>query len=181
MHENGFWVFGYGSLIWQPDFEYTERQIARLDGYARSFCMWSIHYRGTLQDPGLVLALDAKDGASCDGVAFRIGPEAAAKTLKELRERELISSAYLEVERQVTLRDGRSINALAYVIDSDHAQYCGGLSLEEQAQVIASSAGERGPNTEYLFNTTQHLAEIGLGDPELEWLFSRVNALTAIE
>ena len=177
MLEDGFWVFGYGSLVWQPEFDFVERQIARLDGYARSFCMWSIHHRGTRENPGLVLALDAAKGAFCDGVAFRVGPQKAAETLAELRARELISSAYLEVERQVNLRDGRMVAALAYVIDPEHVQYCGGLSLEEQARIISAAVGGRGPNTEYLYNTALHLAEIGLEDSDLTWLSNRVRVL----
>ncbi|MCP5088264.1 MAG: gamma-glutamylcyclotransferase [Rhodobacteraceae bacterium] len=177
MYNDGFWVFGYGSLVWKPEFEFVDRQIARLDGYARSFCMWSIHHRGTEEKPGLVLALDEHDEAHCDGVAFRVGPERAAQTLQELRDRELISSAYLEVTREVMFRDGQRVEALAYVIDPHHVQYCGGLELEKQAQTIAAAAGGRGPNTEYLYNTASHLSEIGLHDDELEWLAKRVREL----
>ena len=177
--DNGFWVFGYGSLVWQPGFTYSERQIARMEGYSRSFCMWSIHHRGTEEDPGLVLALDAADGAYCDGVAFFVPPETAAQTLEYLRERELISSAYLEEVHPITLRDGRVVECVAYVIDRAHVQYCGGMALEKQAQVIATAVGGRGPNTEYLYNTASHLAEIGLTDPELDWLADRVRALSA--
>lgn len=179
MYENGFWVFGYGSLVWQPDIPYEDRQIARLDGYARSFCMWSIHHRGSVEHPGLVLALDAAEETYCDGVAFYVGPDHATSALAELRERELISSAYLETEQDVTFRDGRTVRALAYVIDRDHVQYTGGLDLERQAEVIASAVGGRGPNTEYLFNTASHLQDIGLKDPELDWLTARVRTLAA--
>jgi cation transport protein ChaC len=140
--------------------------------------MWSIHHRGTEDQPGLVLALDAAVGAFCDGVAFFVPPETAAETLQYLRERELISSAYLEETHQITLRDGRVVQSYVYVIDRDHVQYCGGLSLERQAEVIASAVGGRGPNTEYLYNTAEHLAEIGLHDPELDWLAARVRVLS---
>ncbi len=92
MHEP-LWVFGYGSLIWNPGFPVAERRLARAPGWRRSFCMRSIHHRGTEADPGLVLALDRADGAACDGVAFRVAPGAEAQTLADLRERELISSA----------------------------------------------------------------------------------------
>lgn len=85
------WVFGYGSLIWHPGFPVAERRIARLTGWHRSFCMRSIHHRGTEEAPGLVLALDRAEGAVCDGVAFRVSPGAEEHTLAELRERELVS------------------------------------------------------------------------------------------
>ena len=175
----GFWVFGYGSLIWQPGFDFVELQIARMNGFSRSFCMWSIHHRGTVENPGLVLALDAAEDASCDGVAFFVLPEMAQVTIKYLRERELISSAYLEEIHPITLHDGRKVECVAYVIDTAHEQYCGGMALEKQAQVIASAVGGRGPNTEYLYNTAEHLAKIGLSDPELDWLADRVRTLSA--
>ncbi len=169
------WVFGYGSLIWDPGFTVSEQEIARLEGFHRSFCMWSIHHRGTQEDPGLVLALDAAE-TFCDGVAFRAAePEAA---LEYLRERELVSSAYLEEWHDITLRDGRRVSAVCYVINRDHVQYCGDLTLERQAQVIASAVGGRGPNTEYLFNTAKHINDLGLPDADLDWLYDRVKALT---
>ena len=139
------WVFGYGSLIWNPDFPVAERQIARATDWHRSFCMRSIHHRGTEAKPGLVLALDHAPGAICDGVAFRVTPGAEPATLNALRERELISSAYLETTLPLTLVDGRKINALAYVIDPDHVQYCGGLPLDEQAAIIARANMRRLP------------------------------------
>lgn len=171
------WVFGYGSLIWQPDFPVAEAVTARLEGWHRSFCMRSIHHRGSEAEPGLVLALDAAPGAVCLGLAFRVAPGAEAETLAALRERELISSAYLEREVALALTDGRTVRALAYVIDPAHAQYCGGLPLEEQAQIIARAQGGRGPNRDYLWNTAAHLDALGLGDPDLDWLAARVRAL----
>lgn len=169
-----FWVFGYGSLIWDPGFPVAERMVARLHGWHRSFCMRSIHHRGSVEAPGLVLALDRAEGAHCDGVAFRVEPGAEAATLEYLRERELISSAYLEEHLPVVLGDNRRLTALCYVIDRHHAQYCGGLPLEEQAQIIASSIGGRGRNRDYLFATARHLAELDIADADLDWLAARV-------
>lgn len=170
------WVFGYASLLWNPGFEVAEKAQARLHGFARSFCMYSIHHRGTEEDPGLVLALDAQEGASCDGMALRAAPGTEEATLAYLRERELISSAYIERMLPVVLEDGRTVEAVAYVIDPHHVQYCH-LTLEEQASIIAKAVGGRGPNTEYLYNTAQHLEEIGIPDPDLSWLTRQVKAL----
>ncbi|MEW9919682.1 gamma-glutamylcyclotransferase [Marimonas sp. MJW-29] len=172
------WVFGYGSLLWNPGFEVAERVIGTLPGYARSFCMRSIHHRGTEERPGLVLALDRQDDHACTGMALRVAPGLETQTLDYLRDRELISSAYVEKNLQVALADSRVVEAVVYVVDETHVQYCGGLPLEEQARIIASAVGGRGPNTEYLYNTADHLHEIGLNDPDLEWLSMRVRALT---
>jgi cation transport protein ChaC len=171
------WVFGYGSLIWNPGFPVAGQRIARATGWHRSFCMRSIHHRGTEAEPGLVLALDRAAGAACDGVAFAVEPGAEAATLAGLRERELISSAYLETTLTLTTAEG-PVQALAYVIDPDHVQYCGGLALEEQAQIIARAVGGRGPNRDYLWSTVAHLHELGIADPDLDWLAARVRDLT---
>ncbi|AZV79293.1 gamma-glutamylcyclotransferase [Parasedimentitalea marina] len=173
------WVFGYGSLLWNPGFPVARQEVAALQGFARSFCMSSIHHRGSEETPGLVLALDEIQGAHCTGLALAVETGHEDQTLAELRERELISSAYVERELKVDLANGETVTAVTYVIDPHHVQYCGGLSLEEQAQIIAVAVGGRGPNPEYLFNTAAHLAEIGLRDTDLDWLTQRVQALTA--
>ncbi len=173
------WVFGYGSLLWNPGFPVARSEHATLHGYARSFCMSSIHHRGTEENPGLVLALDEQTEAKCTGLALAVEAGHEDRTLQELRDRELISSAYVEKMLDVHLHDGQVVTAVTYVIDEDHVQYCGGMPLEEQAQIIAHAVGGRGPNTEYLYNTAEHLTEIGLHDPDLEWLAQRVRSLTA--
>lgn len=175
------WVFGYGSLLWNPGFTPVEAVTARLEGYQRSFCMWSIHHRGTRENPGLVLALDLSEHGACAGVAFRVADGEEDDVLQMLRERELVSSAYYEDQLPVTLEDGRHVQALAYIVAQDHEQYCGGLSLEKQANVIAHATGGRGPNPEYLFNTAEHLEQMGVQDPDLVWLVGRVKALLADE
>lgn len=164
------WVFGYGSLIWDPGFSVAEAQVARLTDWHRSFCMRSIHHRGTPERMGLVLALDRAVGAFCDGLAFRVTPGAEAEALAYLRARELISSAYLEASLPVRTRDGRDLTALTYVIDPQHDQYCGGLSLTEQAGIIAHAAGGRGTNRAYLTATAEHLASLGIADKDLNAL-----------
>ena len=178
---DALWVFGYGSLIWNPEFPVAEARIARLSGWHRSFCLRSIHHRGTVSDPGLVLALDAAAGAHCDGVAFRVRRGAEQATISALRERELISSAYLERRLSVEFVSdqpvGGRVEALAFVIDADHVQYCGGLALEQQAQVIAAAHGGRGSNRDYLFATADHLATLGIADDDLTWLSNRVRSL----
>lgn len=173
------WVFGYGSLLWNPGFDVAETVHATLPDYARSFCMRSIHHRGTPEQPGLVLALDVHPGAVCDGLALRAAPGTEDATLRYLRERELVSSAYLEKRLRLDLADGRHAEAIAYIVDRDHVQYCGGLALEDQARIIARAVGGRGPNPDYLENTARHLEELGIPDAELHWLTTRVRELRA--
>lgn len=163
--------------MWNPEFDFVERVPARISGYARSFCMWSIHHRGTPEVPGLVLALDEQKASSCRGLAFHVGPQNAAQTLKDLRARELVSSAYVEREVMLQLDDGRNLSSLAYVIDPKHEQYTGQLTLEKQAEIIARAHGGRGANSEYLYNTAEHLQQIGMEDHDLTQLAAMVKEL----
>lgn len=172
------WVFAYGSLLWNPEFTPVEWRKAKLTDYHRSFCMLSIHHRGTPTDPGLVLALDAKPNAACDGLALRIAPDDHDSVLAMLRERELVSSAYVEYLLPVQLDTGEIVEAYTYVIDPDHEQYCD-YPLEKQANLIAGAVGGRGPNHEYLENTYGRLQELGVDDAELLWLVNRVRELRA--
>jgi cation transport protein ChaC len=126
-----------------------------------------------------VLALDPKPGATVAGLALRVADGHEDGALQYLRERELVSSAYLETSVRLALEDGRAVDALAFVVDTAHRQYCSGLPLEEQARIIASAMGGRGPNTEYLWNTVSHLHELGIPDADLDWLAHRVRELAA--
>ena len=173
--DDGFWVFGYGSLIWHPGFAFDDKRLAVLHGWRRVFCMTSIMYRGTPEAPGLVLALDRDAAGECHGVAYHVPRAAAATTLGYLRERELVSDAYDEVRVTVDA-GGEAVEALAYVSNRAHPQYRGGLSLEAQAEVIARARGPRGPNADYLLNTVDSLEALGLHDPDLVRLAALVRA-----
>src|ERR1700742_1062455 len=109
------WVFGYGSLIWRPGFEFLERVPARLIGEHRALCVYSFVHRGTPEKPGLVLGLDR--GGACRGVAFRVAEKNRAATVNYLREREQVTSVYREVMRSVLLENsarerGRAVGDL---------------------------------------------------------------------
>lgn len=170
------WIFAYGSLLWNPGFAPAEARLARLEGWRRGFFMRSVHFRGTPERAGLVLALNS--GGACTGLALRIPPEARETVLRDLRARELVTDAYLEKTVQVQLDDGSYVAALTYVIARDGAQYCD-LPLEEQAQIIAHAVGQAGPNRAYLYATADHLAGLGIADPDLAWLAERVRAIAA--
>ncbi|MEO1458468.1 MAG: gamma-glutamylcyclotransferase, partial [Pseudomonadota bacterium] len=123
----GFWVFGYGSLMWKPGFPFLERRLARLDGYRRAFRLRSIHYRGTPELPGLVLGLDWDPNARCVGMAFRVCPTQGEEVRDYLADRELITRSYFEVLYPVALLDddgtaAERVDAICYVLDRTHPQ-----------------------------------------------------------
>ena len=167
-----FWVFGYGSLMWNPGFPYEERVLARLRGYRRALCVRSYVHRGTEERPGLVLGLDR--GGSCKGVAFRVSPSDWTATVDYLRERELVTSVYLERHLRTLLADGRDVRALTYVIDRAHPQYAGAVTVEEAARIVKAAVGRSGPNPVYVANTVAHMRELGIRDQWLENVASQI-------
>ncbi|MEX0969108.1 MAG: gamma-glutamylcyclotransferase [Paracoccaceae bacterium] len=176
---NDLWVFAYGSLIWNPGFEVAEACLARADGFRRGFYMRSVHYRGTHDAPGLVLALDVCEGQSCTGMALRAAPGTGAAVLTYLRARELISYAYYEQTCRLNLHDGRNVKATTFVVARDHAQYAGDLPLEAQAEIIARAKGSAGPNRDYLENTVRSLRGLDIDAPDLFALSQMVSARSA--
>jgi cation transport protein ChaC len=122
------WVFGYGSLIWRPGFDYIERVPAHTIGLHRSLCIYSFDHRGTPERPGLVLGLDF--GGACRGIAYRVAAKHRAATLAYLRAREQTTAVYRELVRGVRIEGKleRRVDALCYVVDRGHVQYAAGLS-----------------------------------------------------
>jgi cation transport protein ChaC len=171
-----FWVFGYGSLMWRPGFAFEEAVPAHLEGERRAFCVESRIYRGTPEKPGLVLGLDK--GGSCRGMAFHVAAAKREEALAYLRARELVTNAYLEVERQVRLeRPSRDyVRAVTYVVDRDHPQYAGDLAREAVLAQVRDSVGKAGSNRDYVLATAAHLASLGIEDPQLEWLAEQLLA-----
>ena len=161
-----FWVFGYGSLMWRPGFAHTETRRARLHGFHRSLCVWSHIYRGTRERQGLVLGLDR--GGSCVGLAFRVPSELREEVLAYLRDRELVTSVYLERMLPIRLEDGENAVAVAYVVDRGHEQYAGALEEAGAARIVSGAVGQAGPNEDYVLNTIEHLKALGIRDHWLE-------------
>ncbi len=166
------WIFGYGSLMWRPDFTFAEQQVAVLRGYHRALCVYSHVHRGTRERPGLVLGL--KRGGSCKGVAFRVTPENAEATLAYLRAREQVTDVYVETTLRVTLADKRVVNAVCYVADRKHEQYAGLLERAELVRLVMQGTGVSGANPDYVRNTQSHLRALGIRDATLEWLMERL-------
>jgi cation transport protein ChaC len=161
-----FWVFGYGSLMWRPGFAHIETRRARLHGFRRSLCVWSHVYRGTPERRGLVLGLDR--GGSCVGLAFRVPIELRQEVLTYLRDRELVTSVYLERMLPVRLANGETVVAVTYVVDRSHEQYAGALEEAAAARIVSGAVGQAGPNEEYVLNTIAHLKALGIRDHWLE-------------
>jgi len=168
------WVFGYGSLMWRPGFDYLERKAARLLGAHRALCVFSHVHRGTREKPGLVLGLDR--GGSCRGIAFRISESKWETTMAYLREREQVTGAYQEVTRQISFVDmpDRRAKALCYLVNRAHEQYAGVLSRESQLELVRQGHGRSGVNRDYVLATVKELEALGIRDATLEWLAARL-------
>jgi len=175
-HEPGadVWLFGYGSLVWNPIVHHEERRVARLHGFHRSFCLWSHVNRGSLQKPGLVLGLDS--GGSCRGVAFRIAGHHAAEELRLLWRREMVLGSYCPRWTAVEA-GGQTIKAIAFFVNREHANYAGKLPLETVIKALVSARGQLGTPAEYLLETVRGLVEHGVRDPYLLELRKRILAM----
>jgi cation transport protein ChaC len=199
------WVFAYGSLMWRPGFAYAEARRARVTGYRRCFCIYSVHHRGRPERLGLVLGLDR--GGTCEGVAYRIVATEAAAVKAYLRARELVNGVYREALLPVELeaadtgadlsrteaqlaRDGPStgpgpvldqpaheVMALAYIVERAHHTYADRLPLATQARVIRGARGLSGANLDYLVSTVRHLQALGIRERELERLVNMAGPL----
>ena len=147
------WVFGYGSLMWRPGFTYSLRCKAMLRGWRRSLCIYSHHYRGTPDRPGLVLGLDR--GGACPGVAFRVEAALREPTIRYLREREQPTAVYIERMVPVTLESGDRVSALTFVADRMHRQYAGRLAREAMLERVRAGAGASENNRDNILYSKQ--------------------------
>ena len=151
------WVFGYGSLMWNPAFNYAERRPCLIRGWHRSFCLWTPVGRGSPENPGLVLALDR--GGSCCGIAYRVAARDRETELPLLWQREMVGDGY--DPRWVTLRcrEGH-VRAITWVINRQGDRYTGKLPMETLARTLATAEGRLGSSRDYLENTVTHLDEL---------------------
>jgi glutathione-specific gamma-glutamylcyclotransferase len=170
------WVFGYGSLIWNPAFVHDQQRVGQVRGWHRRFCLWTQLSRGCPQQPGLTLGLER--GGSCRGVAYRIPAAAVALELAVLWRREMVGGAY--APRWVTVATGLGpVPAITFTINHDHPRYAGELDEAEMARVIACATGRLGRCSDYLVKTVAALQALGIHDARLEALQQRVAALLA--
>lgn len=160
------WVFGYGSLIWRPGFDFVSQQVALLRGVHRRLCVYSYRHRGTEAQPGLVFGL--MPGGSCRGMAFEVDDKAWEEVHAYLTEREMDRGVYKEARRPIMLADGTMTTALAFLADTRHVQYAGKLEIAEQVRLVRRGVGESGANPEYVLETARRLNELGIGDRYLD-------------
>jgi len=176
--DDDLWVFGYGSLIWRPGFDYLDRVPAHTIGLHRSLCVYSFDHRGTPERPGLVLGLDF--GGACRGIAYRVAAVKRAATIGYLREREQTTAVYREMMRGVWLegQPERRIEALCYVVDRGHPQYAGRLTHDRQLHVVRQGHGRSGNNRDYVLETVKALEALGIVDHDLHVLAERLKTST---
>ena len=159
------WVFGYGSLIWNPGFAHVSAQQGLLRGAHRSLSVYSHDHRGTPQRPGLVFGLTR--GGSCRGMAFEVTEADWTVVRTYLLAREKGNGVYREAMRPVRLADGRDVVGLTFVVDERHVQYAKGLGLEQQLAIVRGGFGDSGNNVDYVLNTVRHLTQMGIRDRQL--------------
>jgi cation transport protein ChaC len=168
------WVFGYGSLMWRPGFDFVEQVEARLIGAHRALCVYSFVHRGTPERPGLVLGLDL--GGACRGIAYRVTAAKRAETVHYLRAREQVTMVYREATRRVWLKGEpeRQVTALCYMVDRSHPQYAGRLTLEQQFHHVRQGHGQSGANRDYVIATVGSLESLGYRESDLHLLAERL-------
>ncbi len=169
------WVFGYGSLIWNPIVEVDARRTARLPGHGRRFCVWAPIGRGTPECPGLWLALDTVPGAACDGVALRIPAGRWEEESTILWRREMISGVYRPAWLVLETDDG-PLPACVFLSNPAHDRYAETVSHAEQVAAIACGAGSLGTCRAYLYDLAEGLRGHGLADPYIDRLERDVRA-----
>lgn len=167
------WVFGFGSLIWNPAFHFVERRKALVHGFHRQFCLWAKAGRGSPERPGLMLAIER--GGSCHGVAYRIDPRHVETELDVVWRREMLTGAYRPVWVAARTPEGIE-HAIAFAANRTHERYVRGLDADETARLLATGSGPLGTCCDYLFDTVSHLRELGIRDRRLEALEHRVRA-----
>ena len=169
--EKGVWVFGYGSLMWNPDIKLAEKRTGTVTGYRRSLCLKSLVYRGTPDYHGLVFGLDKGD--SCQGMAYRIAEENILSEMNKIWEREMFAGTYIPTWVKVRTKHG-SVSAVTFVINHKHEHYIPNLEVEEIVERVVRAQGICGSCHEYVQNTVKSLHHLGLRDHYLEHLLTLI-------
>lgn len=173
--QGAFWLFAYGSLMWEPNFPFAEQRRSILHGYHRALCVYSWVYRGTEETPGLVFGLE--EGGAVEGIAFHIASEHAEDVFAQVYEREMVTAVYTPVWASCDCTEGTedNLNALAFVANHSNEQYAGERSETETVKLVRQGHGKAGPCTEYVMNTVNHLRELSIHDEALERIANQLH------
>ncbi|MER1967773.1 gamma-glutamylcyclotransferase [Castellaniella sp. GW247-6E4] len=167
------WVFGYGSLIWRPEFDHVESRLGRIHGYHRALCLWSRVNRGTPEAPGLVFGLDM--GGSCQGRAYRIAAGQVPPIMDALWWREMPTGAYIPRWLSCQTPQG-PLQALVFTMNRADDGYVPGLSVDQIVPIVRQGHGRYGPCTEYVLQTARALEAAGIHDRKLRAIARAVAA-----
>ncbi len=166
-------IFAYGSLMWRPDFQFVRARPARLEGYHRRLSVFSHHYRGTPDCPGLVLGLD--EGGTCDGLLYEIAPENWPQIYAKIHAREMLGDVYVEAILPITIINSKEQSeAMTYVANRESKQFAPEMPVKELLGFIDQGQGTMGSCRQYVANTIRHLRELGIHDEGLERLAHHV-------
>jgi glutathione-specific gamma-glutamylcyclotransferase len=174
-HED-LWVFGYGSLIWRPEFGFIERRPARVHGWHRALKMWSRVNRGTVDNPGLVFGL--LSGGSCRGMVFRVPAADGLETLGRLWLREMPTGVYDPRWLDCTTAHG-SVRALAFTLSRRSPNFTGTLEDERYRHIFANAVGRYGSSLDYAQQTLLELRRHSIHDAALARLVKLAEASAA--
>lgn len=169
------WMFGFGSLMWNPCFDFDARESAFLSGYERKFHIWTMRARGTPERPGLGLCLEDCAGG-CRGIAYRLSEDKLDEAFERLWEREMGSGIYKPTWVAVDTDNFGRVPALTFVVNRDHPHYAGPLPNEAMCEIMAGACGTYGRCRDYLAGTIEEMQKLGVSDPELENLLAAVDA-----
>jgi glutathione-specific gamma-glutamylcyclotransferase len=171
-----FWIFAYGSLMWNPKFAWDARHTATIRGYHRSFRLWSRLNRGTPENPGLVLTLEC--GGSCRGLVYRIAPDLVQEQMQLIWKREMMYGSYRPRWLNCIV-GGETLRALCFTVNRECSGYTGEIPIEVMVEALSRAEGRYGPAHDYLFKTTETLHEHGIRDSRVEHLAGLVKARLA--
>jgi cation transport protein ChaC len=168
------WVFAFGSLMWNPCFEYDRCEEATFEGWERKFNIWSTVSRGTMEQPGLGLCLE-KGRGTCKGLAYRLLPDNEVVDWPTIWNREMNTGVYNAIWADLNLHTGERVKALTFVVDSTHTQYAGQMSIPLMAEIIVDATGSYGRCRDYLASTVKGMAKLGIFDVFLDELLLAVD------
>ena len=175
VNPNNIWIFGFGSLMWNPGFKPREKRRVLLRGFERKFHIWSTSGRGSEERPGLGLCLEPARRGTCRGIAYRISSETRDQDLKYLWDREMMSGIYQPRWVTVERDDGSDLRTLTWVVNENHVRYAGPRSVGEMARIMADSKGKHGSCRDYLINTIREMANLGDHDPTLNEVLALID------